>query len=186
MARDFKNSRAKQNKALPGWAWLLAGLTIGLFVALLVYLNNTPARMGAPHLTVHKARPEPVKKAAAAPKTTTKTEKSAEKQSPPKPKFDFYTLLPELEVVVPDGNYTVHNENQSGGNAQPDKPGEYVLQVGSFKSYDQADSMKARLALLGVHASIQKVSVNNDTWHRVRIGPYKDLAQLNKIRELLA
>ena len=58
--------------------------------------------------------------------------------------------------------------------------GEFILQAGSFKQYQEADRLKASLALLGVQAHIQKVEVNNDTWHRVRIGPFSDTRRLHE------
>ena len=45
--------------------------------------------------------------------------------------------------------------------------------------------MKATLALLGVVGNIQQVKVNSDTWNRVQIGPFKDLKQLNTVRDEL-
>jgi len=60
-----------------------------------------------------------------------------------------------------------------------------VLQVGSFRKLNEADSLKANLALLGVEANIETVKVNKDTWHRVRVGPYTNLAELNRTRRQL-
>ena len=61
-----------------------------------------------------------------------------------------------------------------------------MLQAGSFKKYEEADKLKARLALEGIEASIQKVKINaTDTWHRVRIGPLNTVSTLNKARRRL-
>jgi cell division protein FtsN len=61
----------------------------------------------------------------------------------------------------------------------------YILQMGSFRKYQDADRMKAKLALIGIEAEIQKVSINNrDTFHRVRSGPYRGQRQLNAVRNL--
>ena len=91
-----------------------------------------------------------------------------------------YSSDKEEHLVVPD----VHDK---AGRTEPvDKPGTYFLQAGSFRSYGEADTLKARLALLGVESKIDTVTVNNsDTWHRVRVGPYQDLRKLNKIRTRL-
>jgi cell division protein FtsN len=57
--------------------------------------------------------------------------------------------------------------------------------MGSFRKHQDADRLKARLALIGIEAEIQKVSINNkDTYHRVRSGPYTSQAQLNRVRKL--
>jgi len=66
------------------------------------------------------------------------------------------------------------------------KPGTYVLQVGSFRHYSDADAFKAQLALKGFESKIQTVSIdNNNTWHRVRIGPIKEMQKLNRTRSQL-
>ncbi len=177
MPRDYASkthSKSKPSSAAPGWAWLVTGLLIGLFVAFLVYLNQggSVGQRDAPPDTSQDARavrPAPGK----------------EIPTPPKPRFDFYTLLPEMEVAVPDEG--------SGGKARPaqplakvDDPGNYVLQVGSFKNYKDADAFKASLALLGLEAEIQTVTIDGkDTWHRVRIGPIGDLDELNRTRSRL-
>ena len=66
-----------------------------------------------------------------------------------------------------------------------ESPGIYVIQAGSFSSYADADRMKARLALLGIVSRIQKVSIDDKNYHRVRIGPLESLAQLNSTRQAL-
>ncbi len=54
------------------------------------------------------------------------------------------------------------------------KPTEkYFLQVGSFRKNDDAENLKARLALLGVFASIQPIDLaERGVWYRVRVGPF--------------
>ena len=59
------------------------------------------------------------------------------------------------------------------------------MQAGSFGSFEEADHLKASLVLLGIEATIQTVTVNKDTWHRVHIGPYKELTELNEVRARL-
>ncbi|MEM7304565.1 MAG: SPOR domain-containing protein, partial [Pseudomonadota bacterium] len=98
-------------------------------------------------------------------------------------KFDFYTLLPELEVVV-DENTTSQSSNNKNASV-PKKSGNYVLQVGSFKSNEEADSLKAQLALMGVVTNIEVVNVNGTQWHRVRIGPSQSLEQLESTQKKL-
>lgn len=153
-------------ESYPGWAYLLAGLTIGLFVAFLVYLHGLP-------------EPERV---AARP--------SEDKAGGKTPQFDFYKILPELEVVVP--GLEVVGKQKDRPQPKPPEPtvelarGEqFILQAGSFRQYEQADKLKASLALLGIEADIQKVAVDNDTWHRVRIGPFTDRKELNVVRQRL-
>lgn len=193
MAKDYKKrSPAKKSssgkRGFPGWAWLVLGLAIGLFAGFLFYLSKRPVpAQSAIHLpsppVFHSAKPEA--------KSPAPAEKKPAKST--KPKFDFYTLLPELEVVVPKGNYTVNKSRQKSASkpatntppAQIETPGTYMLQTGSFGTYAQANRMKASLALLGFVSNITQVKVNSDTWYRVQIGPFKNLAKLNAARDEL-
>lgn len=186
MPRDYKNTpRPRPRRPAPGWVWMLAGLAVGLFVALLVFLRGrypTPEVRTAPPARVHAtARPRPAPATPAAKKKTVAAKTPA--KAAPQPKFDFYTILPEMEVMVPDQDIGGPVEH---GLPQVDTPGTYVLQAGSFRSYAQADRLKAKLALLGLEANIQSVTVNGDeTWHRVRLGPFHSLQRLNRTRAAL-
>ncbi len=188
MPRDYKNTtRRRKRKPSPGWVWMLAGLTVGLFVALLVFLHQRyPApevRLARPAPQAHPHRPRsPVEEPAARLRPKDLGAKAGT-GAITKPKFDFYTILPEMEVMVPEQDIAGKVEH---GVAHVKTPGTYVLQVGSFRRYDQADRLKAQLALLGLEANIQDVTVNGDeTWHRVRLGPFHRLRKLNEAREVL-
>ena len=176
MAQATKKARKKtspsRTRPVPGWAWLLAGLAIGLSIAYFTSHHDRAKHRPTPPLSGNQ------------PPSATKHDhtavlaKPADKKS--KQHFDFYTILPEMEVVVPDVR------NKDGQTAPVDKPGTYILQAGSFRSFSEADTLKAQLALLGVEAKIDTVTVNKtDTWHRVRVGPYQNLRELNKIRTRL-
>lgn len=176
MAQATKKGRRKSSprraRPVPGWAWLLTGLAVGLSIA---YFTS-------PHHSARHHPPPPL--SGNQPPAATKQDHTAELAKPTdknsKQHFDFYTILPEMEVVVPD----VRSKN--GQTTPVAKPGTYILQAGSFRSFSEADSLKAQLALLGVEAKIDTVTVNNaDTWHRVRVGPYQNLRELNKIRTRL-
>ena len=126
---------------------------------------------------------------------------------PPKPKFEFYTLLPEQEVVVSDeelpapgpapdpvpaANGAPDAEISTAATVEDDSRGEaeaaltsghYILQVASFKSMKDADGLKAKLTLRGFRPVVQTVAINSDEkWHRVRIGPYADRDSLEAAR----
>lgn len=170
-----KKSKPNNSAPLPGWVWLATGLMIGLFVAFLVHIkDNYPGLSLKDKKTVSSGTD-----ARAVRKQATATPPPAKEKT----RFDFYTILPEMEIAVPD------DELNTGTNkpARPlDKPGTYILQVGSFKTLEQADRMKANLALLGIEASIESVTINNkESWHRVRIGPYSNLDELNRTRSRL-
>ncbi len=182
MPADYKGrGDGREKKPLPGFVWLLAGLVIGLFVALLVYLDKQPnvsADFGA---AVQKELEKIKQKASAvADKSDQETDESTERKEP---KFNFYTILPELEVFIPDSE-TQPPKKHSADNATEDNK-KYILQAGSFKSKNDAEKLKASLALLGFQAHIQSVTVNSTPWHRVRIGPYSQSNDLyDKIDQL--
>ena len=103
-------------------------------------------------------------------------QKAPEPAKPPKPTFDFYTILPETETVLPDWSA----KGKSPPPSKPEKGVSYILQAGSFAGYDEADQLKARLALAGMVAQIQKVTIEGrGTYHRVRLGPYESIEQLD-------
>jgi cell division protein FtsN len=56
------------------------------------------------------------------------------------------------------------------------------LQAGSYRNYADADRVRAILALQGVESKISKVTIDADTWHRVRVGPMRDLKNLDETR----
>lgn len=120
--------------------------------------------------------------------------KSSQQEKPhaTKPTFEFYTILPEMEVVIPDEEIvkpdkeTPAEARKKSTTAPPtQEQHSYILQMGSFRKHQDADRLKAKLALIGIEADIQKVSINNrDTYHRVRSGPYRTQTQMNAARRL--
>lgn len=189
MPRDYKNRtsaprRRRKRQSPPGWLWLLAGLAIGLFVAFLFYLQQSPdqpaqAQKSSPAQTSQSVQ-VPAKQDA---REVRKAPTAKIPPPPPKPRFDFYTILPEMEVPVPEQEITGQPRE---GVPQVEAPGTYLLQAGSFRALEQADQLKAKLALLGLQAEIQTVTINNkETWHRVRVGPFTDLNALNTARARL-
>jgi cell division protein FtsN len=91
-------------------------------------------------------------------------------------------MLPNFEVVIPEQESDVRQDNAS---KEILKPGIYVLQAGSFAEFVDADRRRAQIALQGITSRIQKVSIDDRTFHRVRIGPFEDLDELNRVRNLL-
>jgi cell division protein FtsN len=51
-------------------------------------------------------------------------------------------------------------------------PEKFYLQAGAFEDPSEADNLKARLALMGVEASVQKVECPRRARCTVRVGPY--------------
>lgn len=169
-----KKKKSNNSAPLPGWVWLATGLMIGLFVAFLIHIKDN-----YPGLSLKDNKPSVSNTDARS------VRKQAQTKVPVKEKtrFDFYTILPEMEIAVPDDELSVSANKSAPALA---KPGTYILQAGSFKTLQQADRMKARLALLGLEANIESVTINNkESWHRVRIGPYSNLDDLNRARSRL-
>ncbi len=97
-------------------------------------------------------------------------------------RYDFYQMLPHFEVVVPEKERDVRREVPA---TKVERPGVYVLQAGSYRNEEDADRIAKQLSLSGISAKVQRVAVDNDVWHRVRVGPISDLAELNRIRKQL-
>ncbi len=183
MARDYKFSGRyrRRHGGPPRWVWLTAGIALLGFAGFLFYLDRRPVDHSRP-LSERLVLP-PEKQTKPAPTPTRKPEPTPAAAAPSKQRFDFYTILPEMEVVIPEQEVTGKPKK---GLPQVEKPGVYVLQAGSFKTFDQADHLKAQLALLGLEATIESVTINGtETWRRVRVGPYRNLDELNKARALL-
>ena len=112
---------------------------------------------------------------------------STVKEQADKPHFEFYALLPEMEVVVETEAFEPRAGKRSESVEAPPLAGAHVLQAGSFKGYAEADALKASLALLGLESVIQSVSIDGEqTWHRVRLGPFTRRDELEDARRRLA
>lgn len=195
MAHDYKRNAAYKPKTkIPGWLTFLAGLAVGLLAAFLLYLKqqNTQDRV-TPAATI----PIP------APSSPTDPKDAA----PIPPRFDFYTILPEQEIVIPDQEIKETKPAKSKPEtpkpptpavatapaptsitppAASGKKGNYIVQVGAFKKAEEADRLRAALALLGIESAVQVVRIgDSDSFHRVRVGPFNDLERANRTRDKL-
>lgn len=143
---------------------LLLGLTLGIASVLVIQLvmKRAGSHDGLAGLFAKTKRAEP----------------AAPKRPEPvvaKPKLDFYTVLPEVETVLPDRNRTKSTKTE-----RPEEGVRYILQAGSFATFQDADQLKAKLALQGLQAQIQKVTIEGKgDYHRVRLGPYEKVEELD-------
>lgn len=181
MRRDYKNVRRPRDRRRggpPGWLWAAAGLSLGLLVAYLVYLRHEPAR--APSA----AAPPPARVPAARPSEPARATAPPPAPAEPKPRFEFYTILPGMAVPArPDEAANARPDPSRSGQAGS---GAYLLQVGSFRTFEEADRLKAALSLQGLEVSIQSVArEGKSTVHRVRVGPFSDMAKVNEARRRL-
>ena len=147
--------------------WFLAGLLVGLSLsAVAIFKDLLPGR------------PAPSSDSALI--TGEQESGTAERSS----RFDFFTVLPEMEVVVPEQELATEAGTAAAA-APDDRSGNYILQAGSFRNPADADQLKAQLALLGAQSRIQAVTVNDVTWHRVRIGPIQGARRVDELRRML-
>lgn len=204
---------AKDARApLPGWAWLVAGLGAGILITSLVKLSSShPAQTSQPLAATEQPAPPPVQ----TPPTKPEPEKPAQKanaataqtEDKPATQFDFYTLLPEQEVIEPNER----NEQSHVRSAKESKdakspaavtattgsagtttsndaaPGEeFILQAGSFRSAQEAERRRAQVQTLGLPTRQESVSANGDTWYRVLVGPFSSRDAVTAARDKLA
>jgi len=183
MSRDYKKTdrpaSGKGGSSL--FTGVLIGLAVGLAVAIGValYINFGPK----PFVSRDKPATETAKAATngGLPKTTPAEAAGKNGKPADKPRFDFYTILPGSEVPVSE------QEVKQAAKQEGAVKDSYFLQVGSFQAAAEADNMKARLALLGLEAVIQTADIpDKGVWHRVRIGPFANIEDMNRSRTLLA
>jgi len=207
MAAKRGKTQARRNgrQGIPGWVWGLAGLVLGALIIGYVFMGDQwRSKLGS------LPRPNPD---ATAPASNASTDESIAGDGPaivpdkPKPKYDFYTLLPEKEVVIPDAELAEEARAEARKNAA--KPpasnasatpatttvvataaattgsDRYLLQAGAFRGSDEADALKAQIALTGEIAHIESAQINGTTVYRVRMGPYATASALAAAKQAL-
>jgi cell division protein FtsN len=167
-ARDYKQAGRRSTGQRGGSRWrdIALGLGIGLAIALVVFLRD--------HRKVETPETQPQPRAPAKPQGS-----AAAEAEEPAPQYDFYDMLPKFEVVVPEKERDVRRDLPT---ARVERPGVYVLQAGSYRNQADAERVRSQLGKQGITASVQRVAVDTDVWHRVRVGPIRDLEQVNRLR----
>lgn len=176
MARDYKHTRSNSSSGVSAWGGFTIGLLIGLVVATAVYIYDR--RPGAT-LSANNAPLSNEKEGSASSAPTPESAQSGDSGT----EFDFYDVLPKLEVEVTNDKAKPNGSSSAAGSI--DTPGSYVLQVGSYRNFTDADRVRAKLGIQGIESSIQKITIDADTWHRVRIGPINKLDKLEETRRKL-
>src|SRR3981081_2232480 len=127
----------------------------GVAGAMFTYVGGRrqPAHEGAeaPHPDPHRVAPAEMDAAAG-------TGHTAEK-------YDFYQMLPNFEVVVPEKEKDVKRDLPA--TAKIERPGVYVLQAGSYRNESDADRVRAQLSLQGIEPKVKRVVVHADVWKRI-------------------
>lgn len=184
MSRDYKTH---PNSSFPGkngntlFLGLFIGYALGLLTAIgtWMYINQAPS----PFISQDKIVDNQAAKNAV--NQTGKELQGHGIEAKPaavadaKPRFEFYKILPEAEEPVA--------ERQLKQAAQrPSSQDKYFLQAGSFQKADDADNLKAKLAMLGVEASVQAADLpEKGIWHRVRVGPFASVSDSDRVRASL-
>ena len=149
-----------QKQSTSPWVWAVLLLLLASFVAFVLFLDQELVSKGS-----------------------SRSSQPVQPGSKNKPKIDFYTVLPQREVEI-----SISDEERAAiDNPSINKEivGQAILQVGSFQSAREADSLKAQLALLGLEASVKSALVNDDTWHRVQLGPFASETNLSRAKNLM-
>lgn len=187
---------------IPWWLWIVIGTALGVFVSFLIRLAQTPVvpeSAEAPKTaekTVKSAAAEKAIEKSAAPAPGVDTKAADDKDAKPDEtktvtKFDFYTLLPEREVIVPNDREAMKATDKSKTaadqpqNAQAMDNEQLFLQAGSFRSAQEAERRRAQIKALGLDAKVEEVIANADRWYRVQAGPFTSREQLSKARDQL-
>ncbi|WP_137818703.1 MULTISPECIES: SPOR domain-containing protein [unclassified Pseudomonas] len=199
--RGASRYQAPPRQPVPGWVWLACGLAIG---ALMVFLMQLEPGRGE----VKRLKPEQQgANTASAPKAPVS---APTPQQPVKPKYDFYTLLPESEVIVPPDAVPEKTPpaptpaelaKADAARAEAALKGEtpppltvavkaavtqYFLQAGSFRKQEDADKVRAQILLLGQNVQVESGTVREETWYRVLVGPFSNREQLTSAQKKLA
>lgn len=192
MSRDYKPKPSaerskKSSKGSPFFSGLLIGFLLGVAasLAVVIFVKGGESPFTVP---VQSKKPladqivENMNKSSSEKNATDKIEPIAQTaEEEDKTRFDFYTILPGSESKVSPQDLSIKEEQP-----QPTPIYSYYLQVGAFQTEEEADNMKAKLALQGFEALVQTATIpDKGIWHRVRVGPLKDLDQINKTKEEL-
>lgn len=195
--RGASRYNAPAKKPVHPLVWVITGLIVGVFVMSLFRLD--PGNDAIKREKSVAAKKKPVVKA--------KTDTTANK-----PKFEFYTLLSESEVIVPvealpektppPPSKTEVEAAKKADEARaqaildgktPPEPvvkkeakTQFYLQAGSFPERTKAESVRAQLLLSGQDVHIESGQVSDKTWHRVLVGPFVSREQLAVAQKQLA
>jgi cell division septation protein DedD len=159
-----RNSGENQPRG-KGFRLYFAGVLTGVFLSFLGYLGTLP----------NPADP------------TLENGSSPPAAEIPKPRFDFYTLLPkqtlegEKEPDAVEPAAVVSKPPAASSSPEP-----YLLQAGSFRQRDDAERRRAELVLLGLTPKLEEISNANGRWFRVYVGPFDSHASMTKARGLMA
>jgi cell division protein FtsN len=215
--RKGKGRQAVRNRkgGFPAWGWAVIGIAVGVVAMVLLTRHSL--------LPMAPTGPQPNPQATA--QGGGDKGLAPAESAPKKPQYDFYSVLSEKEVRIPDDQISAQaraeqqqkqqaaaqqaqaaaaaqqppanpnapaavteNIQAAPASAVPAPPASsgYLLQVGAFPSGADAEALKAKLALQGFVANVQSVNVGGQTFHRVRLGPFRSASELESTKQRLA
>lgn len=184
MSRDYKTRPNSPASGIMGNP-LLLGLFIGYALGLLSAIGMWMVINNAPSPFISQDKPADGDKSAAGQigqiqkSAASGIEDKSAKMPDGKPRFEFYKMLPGAEESVTEQQFKQAAQQPSSGD-------KYFLQAGSFQNSDDADNLKAKLAMLGIEASVQSADLSEKgIWHRVRVGPFTSMTDINQVRASL-
>jgi cell division protein FtsN len=197
MAKDYKHRgqarrsphhEPRNRRRVALWRWALITALIIAFVVFLVYLTQSTPKV------INPEKGTATTEAGVAIDKTSSQNKPPLPEKNPEPKaphFEFYNILPNKELIVPEHEIKTRTREERVGKA---KDSQYIMQVGSFKAVKEAEQLRAKLALMGIQAKIDKAKVgsktdkgtmNTTTWYRVKIGPYTKMTTVDMMKSRL-
>ena len=211
MRRDYKDRvpgtlRKPRRRQRNPWIWVIPLLVVGVAaIAAFKFVgrnddavaDNGPVESAPASTLAGDARtagePAATKPAAPSPKDKRASVESKKKRTGPaekvpevdlpEPRFTFYKILPEKEVLVSETEIQSRKRDEKAGKGEA--AASYVIQAGSFQTRDQAEKLKARLADAKVNAKMEQVMIENASWYRVKVGPYRSLVDAERMRAYL-
>ncbi len=176
----------------------LLGIFIGLVVGMLIafgvvwYLNKSPLPFQNKYEGAPKAeKDKPATPGGAGADAQPQVPLPGKPGDKPTGRFEFYGILEGKQPAVPGAAPSAQPAPGAPAapavEARPASGESFFLQVGAFQKAADADNLKAKLALTGLEASVQQVSIpEKGTMHRVRVGPFRDPDEMNRARVLLS
>jgi hypothetical protein len=178
--RDFKHvgrGSARGAGSVPTWLAFSVGLACGLAVALLAWLNPRERAPAEPQAAVESTP--------ASQRAADETAGDPGGEVAPVPPPDSATAQPmDFSFYDLDRQVVEVSTEKPPSTAAPTQ--ELLLQAGSFRSLEPAEKLQAALALHGIDSRVQRFTVDDENWYRVRIGPVRNADQLLEIQRKLA
>jgi cell division protein FtsN len=203
MASNYKSAPAKPSRWGPMMTGIAVGVLLGVLLALgfALWLNRNanpfvekskavdalPARTtGKFDATQPGGVPQPVRE----PGDKTKGDE--------KPRFEFYQILPgekdakgkaaaKAESKPAPPSVASAAPSDAVTSAKEARKEIYMLQAGAFQNESDAESLKAKIAFAGMEATVRSVNLpDKGTLYRVRLGPYRSIDEVNRIKTALS